>query len=133
MKPLFLGSHPAMDFLNTSLAPDGTPIELIGDGQSFVAWLVEAGLLDERSASKLKRRFGATDLDEAAAEARKVRQWAAEWLSRWRAGPGGDNATDIRRLNGLLERAKSYREMVVADGALPVSYTHLTLPTKRIV
>ena len=30
MKPLFLASHPALDFLNTRPAPRGTAIELIG-------------------------------------------------------------------------------------------------------
>jgi Putative stress-induced transcription regulator len=44
MKPLFLGSHPAMDFLNTRLTPHGTSIELIGDGMSFAAWLEEHSL-----------------------------------------------------------------------------------------
>ena len=39
MKPLFLGSHPAMDFLNTRPTPQGAPLELIGDGTSYAAWL----------------------------------------------------------------------------------------------
>ena len=50
MRPLFLGSHPAVDFLNTALAPQGTPIETIGDGRAFVDWLVTAGLLDRATA-----------------------------------------------------------------------------------
>ena len=45
MKPLFLGSHPAMDFLNTRPTPRGAPIELIGDGASYAAWLEGARLL----------------------------------------------------------------------------------------
>ena len=43
MKPLFLGSHPATDFLNTLPTPRGVPIELIGDGPSFLAWLYANG------------------------------------------------------------------------------------------
>src|SRR5688572_17599732 len=107
MKPLFLGSHPALDFLNTIFSPQGSPIELIGEGQSFVEWLVSAGLLDASSASKLKRRFGAEALDIVAAEARKFREWASDWISRWRDAPGGDYKAELRRLNRLLERAKS--------------------------
>src|ERR1044072_4276618 len=80
MKPLFLGSHPAMDFLNTRLAPRGERIELIGDGRSFVAWLVSAELLDASAASKMKRRFRAEDLDAVAGEARKFREWAGDWI-----------------------------------------------------
>ena len=58
MKPLFLGSHPAMDFLNTRPTPRGAPIELIGDGTSYAAWLEGAQLLHATTASKLRRRFG---------------------------------------------------------------------------
>src|SRR5688572_11635596 len=112
MQPLFLGTHPAMDFLNTRLSPRGKPIELIGEGQSFVAWLVSAKLLDASTALKLKRRFGAEALDAAAAETRSFREWAGDWISRWRDAPGGNYETELRRLNRLLERAKDYREAV---------------------
>lgn len=113
MKPLFLGSHPAMDFLNTSLSPQGKPIELIGDGHSFVAWLVSAGLLEASTASKMRRRFPAETLDAVAAEARRFREWASDWISCWRDTPGGNYTAELHRLNRLLERAKVYREAVV--------------------
>jgi predicted RNA-binding Zn ribbon-like protein len=115
MKPLFLGSHPALDFLNTNFSPQGKPIELIGDGQSFLEWLVSAGLLDASTASKLKRRFGAEALAAVAAEARRFRDWSGDWISRWRDAPGGDYKAELRRLNRLLERAKVYREAVVTE------------------
>lgn len=118
MKPLFLGSHLAMDFLNTTLSPQGKPIELISDGESFAEWLASAGMLDASSASKLKRRFGAEALDDAAAEVRKFRDWAAGWISRWRDAPGGDYEAELRRLNRLLERAKGYREAVATKSGL---------------
>ena len=120
MKPLFLGSHPAMDFLNTSLSPSGKPIELIPEGRSFVAWLASAGLLDASTASKMKRRFRAEALDGAAAEARRFREWAGDWISRWRNAPGGDYKAELRRLNRLLERAKSYREAVLTKNGMQV-------------
>ena len=39
-KPLFLGNHPAVDFLNTSFAPDGVQMEAIPDGQTFIEWII---------------------------------------------------------------------------------------------
>lgn len=114
MKPLFLGSHRALDFLNTTLSLRGERIELIGDGDSFVAWLAGAGLLDPSSASTMKRRFGSEALNAAAAEARRFRHWAGEWISRWHDAPRGDYETELHRLNGLLERAKCYREVIAA-------------------
>lgn len=118
MKPLFLGGHPALDFLNTSLSPQGKPIELIGDGHSFVAWLVSAGLLEASTASKVKRRFREETLDAIAAEARRFREWAGGWISRWQDAPGGDYKAELRRLNRLLERAQGYREAVVTRNGM---------------
>jgi predicted RNA-binding Zn ribbon-like protein len=111
MKPLFLGGHPAVDFLNTSLTPDGERIETIPDGHAFLQWLVDAGLLDAAEAPRLTRRFGVKALDATAAEVRKVREWAREWLARWRARPKADYAEEIASLNKLIARAGRAREL----------------------
>ena len=116
MQPLFLGSHPAIDFLNTAFAPDGEPIETIGDGRAYVEWLVAAGLLKAAEAAKLSRRFGARALDAAAAEARKTREWAREWLTAWRAAPRADYSDRIEMLNRSLARAAGKRELVATKG-----------------
>jgi len=134
MNPLFLGSHLAMDFLNTSFSPQGEPIEMIGEGQSFVAWLGSAGLLEASAASKLKRRFGAEALDAVATEARKFREWAGNWIARWRDAPNGDYEAELRRLNRLLERAKGYREAVVTkDGMQLIERFHIDSADELIV
>ena len=132
MKALLIGSHPAMDFLNTTMSPGGTPIELIGDGEAFVEWLVDAGLLDAPSAAKLKRRFGSEPLDAVAAEARRFRDWAGEWIFRWHDDPDGDYATELRRLNRLLEREHRYDEVVAADGVTIVERWHLSAADELI-
>jgi predicted RNA-binding Zn ribbon-like protein len=116
MDPLFLGSHPGMDFLNTTLSPGGTPIELIGDGEAFAAWLEAAALLGGVTAAELRKRFPRSELDAAAAQAREFRQWAGEWIERWRARPGRHDAGNLRRLNELLARAKLYREALPGAG-----------------
>ena len=121
MKPLFLGSHPAMDFLNTRPTPRGAPIELIGDGASYVAWLEGAQLLHATTAQKLRRRFGAAALDAAAAEARELREWARDWIARWQGAPGGGYKAELRRLNHLLARAKCYPEMVITNDGFHVT------------
>jgi len=114
MEPLFLGGHPAIDFLNTALTPDGVPVETIPDGRAYLEWLKGAGLLDETEAAKLARRFGAKGLDTAAAEARKVREWARDWLERWRARPSADYGEEIATLNKLLAREQSSHELIAS-------------------
>jgi predicted RNA-binding Zn ribbon-like protein len=117
MDALFLASHPALDFLNTSLAPKGVAIELIGDGRSFVDWLVRAGLLTPQDAAKALRQFGSAALDRSAADARKLRDWAGVWIARWRDTSGADCRAELLRLNDLLARASRRRELVLtADG-----------------
>jgi predicted RNA-binding Zn ribbon-like protein len=117
MQPLFLGSHPALDFLNTRPTPRGEPVELIGDGASYAAWLEAAQLLPATPASALRRRFGPAALDEAAAQARDLREWARDWIARWRDAPGAAYGAEARRLNRLMARATCHPEMVVTtDG-----------------
>ena len=119
---LFVASQPGLDFLNTrfALLPAATPAEVIGDGAAFLAWLVEAKLLDRAVAAKLKRHFSSEELDAAALEARRFRQWAGEWLARWQEDPGGDFAAELRRLNGLLGRASVYRNLAAESGRIEV-------------
>jgi predicted RNA-binding Zn ribbon-like protein len=125
MRPLFLGNHPAIDFLNTALAPNGEPIETLGSGHAWLDWLAEAKLLDAALAQQLARRLGDKALTEAAAEARGVREWARKWLARWRARPRGDYGDEIAALNKLLERAPSFRRVELGrDGAKIVEIVH---------
>jgi predicted RNA-binding Zn ribbon-like protein len=122
---LFLGSHPAVDFLNTAFAPNGRQIETIPDGRALLDWMVGAGLLKEADAARLARRAGSAALDSAAQEARKVREWARRWLERWRAGPDDDFDEEIAALNKLLARATWRDEVVVNDeGAKTLATIH---------
>ena len=109
MKPLFLGGHPALDFLNTLATPRGERMELLGDGAALAAWLESAGLVNAASARKL-------DLDTAAAEARKLREWARDWIARWRSAPKASYDAELRRVNRMLEPARRYAELVRVPG-----------------
>jgi predicted RNA-binding Zn ribbon-like protein len=118
MEPLFLAGHPALDFLNTRPTPRGSAEELLGDGRALARWLEQAGLLAGESAASLQRRLGAGALDAAAGEARKLREWARDWLSRRQDAPRHDYDAERRRLNRALEGARSHRELVSTAGGL---------------
>jgi predicted RNA-binding Zn ribbon-like protein len=115
MQPPFIGNHPAIDFLNTTFAPEGEPVETIGDGRAFLEWMAMAGLLEATDASRLRRRLGAGAVDAAAAEARKIREWARVWLDRWRVAPRRDYRQEVGALNRLLGAAVVNRA-VIGDG-----------------
>lgn len=112
-EPLFVAGHPGLDFLNTRFVDlaTGVPLEAIGDGDAFAAWLRGAGLL--KGAPKLRSTGKA--LDDAATEARKLREWASDWILRWSRDPRGDFSAEIERLNRLLSRV-SYAKRVSAVG-----------------
>ena len=121
MEPLFIGSHPAVDFLNTSLIPNGEQIEVIGDGRSLFAWLVAAKLIDEGQAGKLLRRLGVKGADAAASNARNLREWARAWLERWRDAPSRDYSVEIDKLNRYLAMEVSRREIVRTDEGIELT------------
>jgi predicted RNA-binding Zn ribbon-like protein len=112
VEPLFIGSHPAADFLNTAFEPDGQHHEMIGDGRAFLGWLVTAKLAEQGNASRLMRRLGAKGADALAAEARKLREWAREWLLRWRNAPNRDYGDELKTLNSYLSRESRCRQIV---------------------
>jgi predicted RNA-binding Zn ribbon-like protein len=121
MEPLFIGSHVAADFLNTAFEPDGGHVETIGNGREFFAWLVIAKLLDDDKAARLMRRLGAKGVDSAAAEARKLREWARDWLERWRKTPNANYDDDLKTLNSYLVRESRSRQVVKTKDGLFLS------------
>jgi predicted RNA-binding Zn ribbon-like protein len=126
MEPVFLGGHPAIDFLNTTFSPQGITTEVIGDGESFLRWMVEATLLDAPTAVSIRRRYSSTKLNAIAAEARKLRTWVTGWIDRWSRRPLDTYDTEIRRLNALLERSHSYSEVMQAeDGVKIIQREHM--------
>jgi len=115
MDPLFIGNHIAVDFLNTSLQPDGEPIELLADGKTLLAWLQAAGVIDLDEGARLQRKLGAQGLTAAATEARKFREWVRGWLLRWRTAPNRDYAAEVTQLNRWMEKADVHDAVVRSD------------------
>ncbi len=109
---LFVAGQPAIDFLNTAYAPGGVLVETIGDGRALLDWMVGAGLLEEREAAALSKRFSRRALDAAAQDARAVREWARAWLADWRTNPTRDYSEEIAVLNKLLARETGSHELV---------------------
>lgn len=116
VEPLFVGSHPAIDFLNTRFFPHGKPVEVLGDGDFFLEWMVQAGLLTESATVRVKRRLGVQRLDALAADSRALREWASHWISRWSLAPMEDYGLEIGRLNGLLRKGRYHREVTSTAG-----------------
>lgn len=119
-RPLYLGDHPAVDFLNTAFAPDGIQMETIPHGRALLDWMIGAGLMEEGAASKLMHRLGGKALDSTAARARTMRERTRDWLERWRVAPQRDYGGEVAALNEQLARGTWRREVVMSDQGLTV-------------
>lgn len=93
-KAFFVGDHVALDFLNTVAAPRGEVIESIPNGESYVIWLTDAGLLDPSEAQELLDRFGRSSLDRVAGEARSLREWFRQVVTK----PGAEAAAKLNQI-----------------------------------
>ena len=111
MPAIILGSHPAADFLNTIASPSGTPVEFIGNGEQLLVWLVEAGLIDQAQHDWLKQHHSSKVLDGIAQKAREEREWARQWLQRWRNKPQANHNKEIAHLNQLLALGPVVKEL----------------------
>ncbi len=110
-----LGDHLALDFLNTVASPKGSPVEWIPNGKAFIAWLVEAGILDQVTAERILAWRSESELDQAAKEARELREWFRELLARVKAsGRAAVRAADVARLNDVLGHDAMFHRIELA-------------------
>jgi predicted RNA-binding Zn ribbon-like protein len=113
---IFVGNHRALDFVNTEIAVDGAPRDLLTGFPDLVDWLARAGALDSPSArTAIGRWQGKRGGDEVVAEARELRaalRRLADAVAEGRAPP---RAT-IERVNALLGRGASVTRLG-SDGA----------------
>ncbi len=89
-----VGDHGALDFINSTAEQGGQRFELLGDGRSYLRWLRLAGLIDDADASAIEERFSDTELDAAAAEAVRVREWLRSVIAEWAGTGAGSGRTN---------------------------------------
>jgi len=114
--PFFVGEHLALDFLNSTAAPWGEPIEWLADGYDLLAWLESARALDADGARHLRLSNDIDTLDAVASQARSLREWLREFVS-CHAGRSLDAEvlTELEPLNRLLAQSDSYRQLAATD------------------
>ena len=113
---VFVGNHRLLDFLNTEVAVEGEPRDLLTGLADLVAWLERAGALDHATARAALRRWDGTRAGSAVvSEARRLRaalRRAADAASAGRPTP----RAALERVNELLARGAAV-DRVVADAS----------------
>jgi predicted RNA-binding Zn ribbon-like protein len=122
-----VGGHPALDFLNSFAKLLHETIELLSGGESYIAWLMLTGQIEAHDAAEIADRFSAQQLDQAAADARALREWLRPVLAAW-----ADDTEDaagaalpghvLAHLNDILATDRRYLQLHGSDdGPLAVS------------
>jgi len=114
---VFIGHHRALDFVNTEVAAEGVPRDLLTDLSALTAWLVEAGAVDRGTARRAMRRWKGTRAGTTLlAHARTLRSRLRQLADAAAEGRPVPRAV-IAPVNQLLARGASVSRIVpAADG-----------------
>jgi predicted RNA-binding Zn ribbon-like protein len=116
-----LAGDPALELLNSRATPSpgSGPIELIGDGASYLLWLARTGLIDDDDIAVLEDLFSADQLDGAAGDARTLRETLRPLLLDWAGEKSVPFPVDvIDELNALLAQDRRYTQLNADNGTL---------------
>src|SRR5215472_11834341 len=72
---IFVGDALGLDFLNSIATPVDTAVDWIGDGEGYLAWLEQAGLVPGEVLQDMRARALPGELDKVADQARSLREW----------------------------------------------------------
>jgi len=113
---VFVGNHRALDFVNTEVAVEGVPRELLTSLDDLVLWLARAGALDGSAARTALASWKGRRKGEAAVEAARALRTALRRLAdAWAGGKPAPRAT-VARVNELLARGAGTSRLVAAEG-----------------
>ncbi|GIO95789.1 hypothetical protein J14TS5_08750 [Paenibacillus lautus] len=111
----FIGNHPILDFVNTKIAVNGQPLDLLDTFDSLLDWMVKANLLSEVERNLRKAVWIGSEEEAGIVEAaRLLRDHLFNLIQ-----PGSVNETSteasLQFVNGLLQE-QIIRTTLVAEG-----------------
>ena len=101
---LFLGEHPAIDFVNTQIVLHGEPVDLLGDDADLVRWMTESGLATHAQL-RGKRSSRLPEAKALRGELRRIFERLARGESL--------RSADLDALNGVLERGEGHLRLAL--------------------
>jgi predicted RNA-binding Zn ribbon-like protein len=113
-----IAGDPALDFLNSMVISGDTVVESLATGEDFLAWLVQAELIDPGQASAIRANSFPGELDEVAAQARALREWFRRFVIAHMGRHLTAQAQDLLKpLNSVLQRDERYWAIVETSQA----------------
>jgi predicted RNA-binding Zn ribbon-like protein len=112
---LFIGDAPGLDFLNSIATPVDAPIDWIADGEGYLRWLGQAGLVPDEVLGDMRARARPGELDKVAGKARDLREWFRDFARRHKGRPlRAEALAELEPLNRLLERDESFSRIALS-------------------
>ncbi len=99
---LFVGNHPALDFVNTRPVQNGEPMELLPDFSALLRWFQAASLLTSREVANLQQQWGQSIRTRHVLKAmRALRERLRKEILSWEGG-GAVHHSTVDELNRLM-------------------------------
>jgi predicted RNA-binding Zn ribbon-like protein len=114
---IFIADAPGLDFLNSLATPVDRPIDWLEDGDGFLSWLDQAGLVAAETLAVLRAQALPGEFDNVAAQARGLREWFRTFVRDRMGHPlEAKDLHDLEPLNRLLERDEGFGQIVADEG-----------------
>ena len=110
--PILIGDSNGLDFLNSIATPVDTPVDWIADGEGYLRWLGQAGLVPDDVLRDMRVRVLPGELDKVAQQARNLREWFRTFVRAHMGQPLTAKAfAELEPLNRLLELDESFSQI----------------------
>jgi predicted RNA-binding Zn ribbon-like protein len=110
---IFIADSVGLDFLNSVAVPVDTQVDWLVDGEGFLAWIEQAGLVPSQIINAMREKATPGEIDRVAEQARTLREWFRTFVRGRKGKPlKFADLNELEPLNRLLERDESYSQLV---------------------
>jgi predicted RNA-binding Zn ribbon-like protein len=111
----FVGERLCLDFINTEIVDNGTPVDLLRSVDDLVTWLAAAQVIDESQAKELKRHWsgsgGGREVERAFRQALQFRSELRVMAERLAEGKTHVPQATLDRINDILRAPTGNMEL----------------------
>lgn len=116
--PLFVGNHPALDFLNSLVSQTGTYIDFLRDGGALLHWMQVSQVLPEQAMLAVAS-FTADERETLAQELRELREYFRHLLFKRQASVSDErqslDARELDKLSNYLAAAPLVQQLFLTN------------------
>ncbi|MEC0201645.1 CGNR zinc finger domain-containing protein [Paenibacillus lautus] len=113
----FIGNHPVLDFINTKIAVNGQPLDLLHDFEALLDWQVKANLLTEVERNLRKAVWTGSEEEAGIVEAARLLRDHLFILIQPGSVNEASTEASLQFVNGLLQEQITRTTLVAEGGA----------------